>query len=61
VTPQLPGIFGTLAPLLDSYGYLAVGGLLFVEDFGVPARGRRSGSPPRSTLAPGSSTSSQSR
>jgi membrane protein DedA with SNARE-associated domain len=39
VTPQLPGIFGTLAPLLDSYGYLAVGGLLFVEDFGVPAPG----------------------
>lgn len=42
MTPQLPGIFGTLAPLLDSYGYLAVGGLLFVEDFGVPARGRPS-------------------
>jgi membrane protein DedA with SNARE-associated domain len=39
VTPQLPGIFGTLAPVLDSYGYLAVGGLLFVEDFGVPAPG----------------------
>jgi membrane protein DedA with SNARE-associated domain len=39
VTPPLPGIFGTLAPLLDSYGYLAVGGLLFVEDFGVPAPG----------------------
>ena len=39
MTPQLPGIFGTLAPVLDSYGYLAVGGLLFVEDFGVPAPG----------------------
>ena len=39
MTAQLPGIFGTLAPLLDSYGYLAVGGLLFVEDFGVPAPG----------------------
>ena len=39
MTPQLPGIFGTLAPLLDSYGYLAVGGLLFVEDFGVPTPG----------------------
>jgi membrane protein DedA with SNARE-associated domain len=39
VSPPLPGIFGTLAPLLDSYGYLAVGGLLFVEDFGVPAPG----------------------
>ena len=39
MTAQLPGIFGTLAPLLDSYGYLAVGGLLLVEDFGVPAPG----------------------
>lgn len=42
MTAQLPGIFGTLAPLLDSSGYLAVGGLLLVEDFGVPAPGRRS-------------------
>ena len=39
MTAQLPGIFGTLAPLLDSSGYLAVGGLLLVEDFGVPAPG----------------------
>jgi hypothetical protein len=39
VNPLLPGIFATLAPLLDSYGYLAVGGLVFVEDFGVPAPG----------------------
>lgn len=37
--PALPGIFGALAPILDSYGYLAVGGLLFLEDFGVPAPG----------------------
>ncbi len=37
--PELPGIFGTLAPLLNSYGYLAVGGLLFLEDFGVPVPG----------------------
>jgi len=35
----LPGIFGALAPVLDNYGYLAVGGLLFLEDFGVPAPG----------------------
>jgi len=28
-----------LAPLLDHYGYLALGGLIFVEDFGVPAPG----------------------
>jgi membrane protein DedA with SNARE-associated domain len=39
VSPPLPGIFGALAPVLDSYGYVAVGGLLFVEDFGVPAPG----------------------
>lgn len=37
--PALPGIFGALAPILDNYGYLAVGGLLFLEDFGVPAPG----------------------
>ena len=37
--PPLPGVFAALAPLLDSYGYLAVGGLLFLEDFGVPAPG----------------------
>jgi len=28
-----------LAPLLDHYGYLALGGLIFVEDFGVPSPG----------------------
>jgi membrane protein DedA with SNARE-associated domain len=28
-----------LAPLLDDYGYLALGGFIFVEDFGVPAPG----------------------
>jgi membrane protein DedA with SNARE-associated domain len=39
VTPELPGIFAALAPLLNSYGYLAVGGFLFLEDFGVPAPG----------------------
>ncbi|WP_063821912.1 bifunctional DedA family/phosphatase PAP2 family protein [Pseudonocardia dioxanivorans] len=37
--PMLPGVFGDLAPFLDSYGYLAVAALLFVEDFGVPAPG----------------------
>ncbi len=37
VSPPLPGIFGALAPVLENYGYLAVGGLLFLEDFGVPA------------------------
>jgi membrane protein DedA with SNARE-associated domain len=36
---QLPGFLHTLAPLLDHYGYLAVGFLIFVEDFGVPSPG----------------------
>jgi membrane protein DedA with SNARE-associated domain len=35
----LPGVLGTVAPLLDHYGYLAVAGLVLVEDFGVPAPG----------------------
>lgn len=39
MSPHLPGIFGTVAPMLDSYGYLAVAGLVLVEDFGVPAPG----------------------
>lgn len=37
--PPLPGVLGDLAPLLDDWGYLAVGGLVFVEDFGVPVPG----------------------
>jgi membrane protein DedA with SNARE-associated domain len=37
--PPLPGVFAHLAPLLDHYGYLAVGGLVLVEDFGVPVPG----------------------
>jgi membrane protein DedA with SNARE-associated domain len=37
--PTLPGFLGTLAPLLNQYGYLAVGGLVLVEDFGIPAPG----------------------
>lgn len=37
--PPLPGVFAALAPVLDHYGYLAVGVLLFLEDFGVPAPG----------------------
>jgi membrane protein DedA with SNARE-associated domain len=36
---QLPGIFGDVQPLLEHYGYLAVGGLLFLEDFGIPVPG----------------------
>ena len=37
--PPLPGVFAHLAPLLDHYGYLAVAGLITLEDFGVPAPG----------------------
>ncbi len=37
--PQLPGLFRTFAPLLEHYGYLAVGGLVLLEDFGVPVPG----------------------
>ncbi len=35
----LPGFLATFAPILDRYGYLAVGGLILVEDFGVPSPG----------------------
>ena len=34
--PPLPGVFATLAPLLDHYGYLAVAGVLFLENLGAP-------------------------
>ena len=37
--PPLPGVFADLAPLLNHWGYAAVGGLLFLEDFGVPLPG----------------------
>jgi membrane protein DedA with SNARE-associated domain len=36
VSAPLPGIFAGLAPVLDHWGYLAVGGLVLLEDFGVP-------------------------
>lgn len=36
---QLPGVFASLAPILDEYGYLAVAGFVLVEDFGVPVPG----------------------
>jgi membrane protein DedA with SNARE-associated domain len=38
-TPQLPGVLHTLQPTLNHYGYLAVGGLVLLEDFGVPVPG----------------------
>lgn len=38
--PQvLPGVLSDLAPVLNQYGYLAVGGFVFLEDFGVPLPG----------------------
>src|SRR5262249_8740167 len=37
--PPLPGVLQSLAPLLDHWGYWAIGGLVLVEDFGVPAPG----------------------
>ena len=36
---QLPGALQSLAPLLDSFGYPAVGGFVCLEDFGVPVPG----------------------
>ncbi|MGW5129668.1 DedA family protein, partial [Streptomyces sp. NPDC004069] len=39
MAPPLPGPLAHLAPLLSHYGYWAVGGVVFVEDFGVPAPG----------------------
>jgi membrane protein DedA with SNARE-associated domain len=36
---HLPGVLHTLEPTLDHYGYLAVVGLVFIEDFGVPVPG----------------------
>jgi membrane protein DedA with SNARE-associated domain len=38
-TPQLPGVLHTLQPTLNHYGYLAVAGLVLLEDFGVPVPG----------------------
>ena len=36
---HLPGVFGSLEPTLHDWGYVAVGGFLFLEDFGVPMPG----------------------
>jgi hypothetical protein len=39
-TPQhLPGVLHSLEPTLNQFGYLAVFGLVLVEDFGVPVPG----------------------
>ncbi|CAM5682375.1 MULTISPECIES: DedA family protein [Streptomyces] len=39
MSPPLPGPLAHLAPLLGHYGYWAVGAVVLVEDFGVPAPG----------------------
>ena len=36
---KLPGVFGSLEPTLHHYGYLAVFGLLFLENLGIPLPG----------------------
>ncbi len=36
---HLPGVLHSLEPTLDRYGYLAVAGLVLIEDFGVPVPG----------------------
>jgi len=39
-TPEhLPGVLHNLEPTLDRFGYLAVVGLVLIEDFGVPVPG----------------------
>src|ERR1700753_3259636 len=38
-TPQLPGVLHALQPTLNHYGYLAIAGLVLLEDFGVPVPG----------------------
>ena len=36
---HLPGVLRALEPVLSNHGYLAVGGLVLLEDFGVPVPG----------------------
>lgn len=36
---QIPHVIQSLAPVVNRYGYLGVGGLITLEDFGVPAPG----------------------
>jgi len=39
VAPHLPGVLHDLEPALNKYGYLAIAGLVLLEDFGVPVPG----------------------
>ena len=36
---HLPGVLHSLEPILNQFGYLAVVGVVFIEDFGVPVPG----------------------
>lgn len=38
-TQHIPTVIQTLEPIVSQYGYVAVGGLLFLEDFGIPVPG----------------------
>jgi membrane protein DedA with SNARE-associated domain len=37
--PPLPGVLASLAPVLSHGGYWAIGGLVLLEDFGIPVPG----------------------
>ncbi len=37
--PHLPGVLASLEPLIKHHGYLAIGGLITLEDFGIPVPG----------------------
>ncbi len=36
---HIPAFIQSIAPIIDQYGYFAVGGLLMLEDFGLPVPG----------------------
>jgi membrane protein DedA with SNARE-associated domain len=36
---HLPAVIQAIAPVIDQYGYYAVGGLLLLENFGIPVPG----------------------
>jgi membrane protein DedA with SNARE-associated domain len=38
-TQHIPSFIRSLAPLIHNYGYIGIGGLLVLEDFGVPVPG----------------------
>src|SRR5436190_22534697 len=39
MTQYLPGVLHSLEPTLNQFGYLAVVGLVLIEDFGLPVPG----------------------